>query len=385
VRLPRVVTASLAASALLLAGLTGCSSDEPGAASEVVIGIDYNDASPVDVAYYRAAQLRVDQVNASGRLGKRRLRLHGQVSRSDSTTTLRDLNQFADDSAVAAVIVGSCDQCLIDANKTIEDRGLPTIALSSADAVAVPLADRQFVFKLGPDAGDTSAALLAEIRREKTTVVSVLSSDDTAGKDAQQSLVDTMTQAGLHPSAQRTVKPTATDLSEQMAALTGSQVQALVVLTDPDLALLAAKSARATGWNGHIYFGASAAGNLFIPADASRALNGTKMAFTQTLAIDDVIATTPAKAARKQWFRDYTSRYGSYSGVAAFAGDAVDLIAAAVARAGTNRARIRDILETSQIDGLAGSLRLTPDNHSALMPQAMTLLVARAGRWRLAS
>ena len=38
------------------------------------------------------------------------------------------------------------------------------------------------------------------------------------------------------------------------------------------------------------------------------------MVFTQILAIDDVIATTPAKAARKQWFRDYTSRYGSYSG-----------------------------------------------------------------------
>jgi branched-chain amino acid transport system substrate-binding protein len=109
------------------------------------------------------------------------------------------------------------------------------------------------------------------------------------------------------------------------------------------------------------------------------------MVFTQILAIDDVLATTPAKAARKQWFRDYTSRYGTYSGVAAFAADATDLIADAVERAGDDRSRIRDILETSQIDGLSGPIRLTPDNHSGLMPQALALLVARSGRWRLAS
>jgi branched-chain amino acid transport system substrate-binding protein len=41
------------------------------------------------------------------------------------------------------------------------------------------------------------------------------------------------------------------------------------------------------------------------------------------------------------------------------------------------------VLETSQTDGLAGPIRLTPDNHSGLMPQALTLLVARSGRWRL--
>jgi branched-chain amino acid transport system substrate-binding protein len=107
------------------------------------------------------------------------------------------------------------------------------------------------------------------------------------------------------------------------------------------------------------------------------------MVFTQILAIDDVIATTPAKAARKQWFRDYTSRYGSYSGVASFAADAVELIADAVGKVGGNRQRIRDVLETSQTDGLSGPIRMTPDNHSGLMPQALTLLVARKGRWRL--
>ncbi|HKO33069.1 MAG TPA: ABC transporter substrate-binding protein, partial [Candidatus Limnocylindria bacterium] len=141
----------------------------------------------------------------------------------------------------------------------------------------------------------------------------------------------------------------------------------------------------AAKFTGRMYYDAAAAGDLFIPQNAAAASENATMVFTQTLAIDDVVATTPAKAARKQWFRDYTSRWGSYSGVAAFAADAADLIASGVAQAGTDRNRVRDILETSQIDGLSGPIRITPDNHSGLMPQALTLLVARSGRWRLAS
>jgi len=102
------------------------------------------------------------------------------------------------------------------------------------------------------------------------------------------------------------------------------------------------------------------------------------------MVIDDVIATTPAKAARKQWFRDYTSRYGSYYGFASFAADAVQLVADAVGKVGGDRDRIREVLETSQMDGLSGPIRLTPDNHSGLMPQALAMLVVRSGRWRLA-
>jgi branched-chain amino acid transport system substrate-binding protein len=121
-----------------------------------------------------------------------------------------------------------------------------------------------------------------------------------------------------------------------------------------------------------MYFDAGAAGDTFVPQKATDAMKNATMVFTQILAIDDVVATTPAKASRQQWFRDYTSRYGSYSGVASFAADAVDLIAGAVARVGGDRERIRVILET-------------PDNHSGLMPQSLTLLVVRSGRWRIAS
>jgi branched-chain amino acid transport system substrate-binding protein len=386
VRLPRRLTASVIASTLVVAALTGCDSDtESGDTTDIVIGADLASASTVDFAYTRALQLKVEQVNASGVLGDRRLVLRIQDNRNDPAISLRNISAFAKESAIAAVITGSCDECVIGAAKTINDQRIPTIALAAADEVTTPVADRRYVFKLGPNSTDSSAALVAELVRKRTRTAALLYSADRYGRGGQSKMAKELKKAGITVTAALPVRPAATDITQTVGTLTDADPDALVVWTGGDQATLAATGAKTAGYAGAVYFDAAAAGDLFLPQAARSATDKTTMVFTQILAIDDVIATTPAKATRKQWFRDYTSRYGTYSGVASFAADAIDLIADAVAKVGGDRQRIRDVLETSQTDGLSGPIRLTPDNHSGLMPQALTLLVARSGRWRLLS
>jgi branched-chain amino acid transport system substrate-binding protein len=386
VRLPRRLTASLAVSTLLAAGLAGCSGDDGSdEVTDVVIGADLASSSSTDTAYARALQLRIEQINASGQLGKKRLVLRIQDNRSDTTASLRNISTFADDPSVAAIVSGDCDECVIDATKTINEKHVPVIALAAARGVTEPVAQRRWTFKLGPNAGDSTSALVAELQRTNAKKVAVVYADDLYGRGVHDTITPLLTQAGITVTASQPIKPTATDITQIVGTLTDGEPKALLVLTGPDQAILAATSAKAAKFTGKLYLDAGAAGDLFFPQAAGPAMQGATLVFTDTLAIDDVVATNPAKAARKQWFRDYTSRYGSYSGVGAFAADAADLIAAGVRRSGTDRSAIRDIIETSQIDGLSGPIRLTPDNHSGLMPQALTLLVARSGRWRLSS
>ncbi len=388
-RLPRRATASAVVLTLLGATLTGCTSDDEPAATRtrVVIGADLASGSAVDTAYSRGLQLRIAQINASGVLGDRELVLRIEDNGSDPTSSLRNISTLAEDPSVVAVVTGSCGECAVGAVKTINDKGIPTIALTATDRVANPVADRRFLFKLGPNSADSAAALIAELQRPgvvKTRKVALLHTDDYYGTDAKARLDAKLRDVGITVTSVASIKPTATDITQAVGTLADSEPDALVFLVGPEQAALAATAAGTAKFTGRLYFDAAAAGDLFIPQEASAATENATMVFTQTLAIDDVVATTPAKAARKQWFRDYTSRYGSYSGVAAFGADAVTLIADGVAQAGTDRVRVRDILETSQIDGLSGPIRITPDNHSGLMPQALTLLVARSGRWRLA-
>jgi branched-chain amino acid transport system substrate-binding protein len=161
---------------------------------------------------------------------------------------------------------------------------------------------------------------------------------------------------------------------------------ALLVSAFPAQAVIAARTARDAGFTGHIYFDQTAAGELFLTGAGAAATNGVTMVGTQSLVIDDVIATTPAKVARKQWFNDYTAKYGNFSGYSTFAADAVQIIAKSVQASGgdTSHGNLRDIIESTQFEGLCGQIRITPNNHSGLTPQALTLLVAIGGRWRLA-
>ncbi|SCE72534.1 amino acid/amide ABC transporter substrate-binding protein, HAAT family [Micromonospora haikouensis] len=388
----RSATIAALASAVLATTLTGC---QFGAAeqdtSPIVIAVDLElsgSAAPVGKAYQRALELKVDQMNASGALGARRIELKVKDNRSDASESLRNIGDFSNDSQVSAIIMGGCNECAVGAARTINEKKIPTIALASSSAVATPVADRRYLFKLAPNAADSAAALTTELRRRGIRKVTVLNSDDSYGREGLDVLRREFDKTNIKLLSDQSVKTTDTDVSQQVATLAAREPEAMVVWTPPEQAMLAAGAAQTAGFTGSLFFDASAAGELFLGA-ASRSAERATLIFTQTMVIDDVIATTPAKAARRQWFQDYTARFGGYNGFSSFAADAVQLIADAELRAGgapgkAGRDGLRNVLETSQMDGLSGPIRMTPDNHSGLMPQALTTLVARGGRWRLA-
>ncbi|MFG3705389.1 ABC transporter substrate-binding protein [Micromonospora sp. NPDC047670] len=388
----RSATAAALASAVLATTLTGCQfgADEQDT-SPIVIAADLElsgAAAPVGKAYQRALELKIEQLNSSGALNGRRIELKVKDNRSDAAESLRNIGDFSDDSRVSAIIMGGCNECAVGAARTINEKRIPTIALASSSAVSSPVAERRYVFKLAPNAADSAAALAIEMRRKGVTKAAVLYSDDDYGREGLAALRAEFAKRGIKPPREESVKTTDTEVGEQVKALTEDKPDALVVWTPPEQAALAATAAQQAKFKGSLFFDAAAAGDLFLGA-AARATERATLVFTQTMVIDDVIATTPAKAARRQWFQDYTARFGGYNGSSSFAADAVQLIADAELRAGgepgrVDRDGIRDVLETSQMDGLSGPIRMTPDNHSGLMPQALTTLVARNGRWRLA-
>ncbi|MEU7613067.1 ABC transporter substrate-binding protein [Micromonospora sp. NPDC049204] len=371
--------------------LTGC---QFGGAeqdtSPIVIAADLElsgAAAPVGQAYKRALELKRDQLNSSGALNNRKIVLRVMDNRSDSAESLRNIVDASSDSKVSAIIMGGCNECAVGAVGTINEKRIPTIALAASGAITSPVAERRYMFKLGPNAPDSAAALTTELRRNNMRKVGVLVSDNAYGQEGATALKSELDKANITFREQR-VKTTDTDVSQQIRELASGKPDALIFWTPPEQATLAATSASQTAFRGSLYFDAGAAGDLFLGA-AARATERATLIYTQTMVIDDVIATTPAKAARRQWFQDYTARFGGYNGSSSFAADAVQLIADAELRAGgdigkVDRDGIRNVLETSQMDGLSGPIRMTPDNHSGLMPQALTTLVARNGRWRLA-
>ncbi|MFG3576687.1 ABC transporter substrate-binding protein [Micromonospora chersina] len=388
----RSASIAVLASAVLATTLTGCEiGGEPQDTSPIVIAADLElsgASAQIGKVYQRALELKVEQLNSSGALGGRKIDLKVKDNRSDAAESLRNINDFSSDSRVTAIIMGGCSECAVGAVRTIGEKRIPTVALASSGEVTEPVAERRYVFKLAPNAADSAAALTTELTRRNIRKVAVLHSADKYGQEGLAALNSEFAKAGIKLGRAESVRTTDTEVSAQIDSLVDKKPEALIVWTPPEQASLAATTARQRRYAGALFFDASAAGDLFLGPSA-RSTERATLIFTQTMVIDDVIATTPAKAARRQWFQEYTARFGGYNGYSSFAADAVQLIADAELRAGgepgkVDRSALRDVLETAQLDGLSGPIRMTPDNHSGLMPQALTTLVARGGRWRLA-
>jgi branched-chain amino acid transport system substrate-binding protein len=387
---PIRTVAALVGAVVLAGALAGCRADDRDrAGGDIVIGADLALSGPgavVGTAYQRALELKVEQVNASGVLGDRRVRLLPRDNRSEPGESTVHIGQFADAATVAAVVTGGCDDCVTGLANTANDRRVPVVALSGVEAVASPVAERRYVFRLGPDTAATVAALVAGLREQKVAAVGLLATDDSYGVEGLQALTAELGRAGVRLVRTASVGVNDTDLTRPVAELLAARPAALVLWAPPAQAMAAAVSAKQSGFTGRLVFGSPAAGELFLPADAARAAEAATMVFTATMVTDEVIATSPAKAARTRWFREYTARYGGYHAYSSFAADAVQLVVDAVlaAGAGADRDAVRDRLENARLDGLSGPVRMSPADHSGLEPQALRTLVVRDGRWQLA-
>jgi branched-chain amino acid transport system substrate-binding protein len=395
----------------LLLGVASCSfikDDE--AVPEFVVGATLELTGPnadIGKAHQNALNLEAERANASGVLGKRRLRVVTRDNQGKPDAAAAHVTEFANDSSVVGVIAGACSACSVEAAKVANTRQIPLISLAPASGVlSVTKADgkafdENFVFKLGPNSGDNVRALTTEMVRVtnksaglKVGVLRAVGAYPTPvadPKDPTKVPADEPTlasQAGVanigtvvsNVDFAADGSNLAARVTEMLGTRAADRPDAVFVWALPAQAALAVDALKNASFKGPVYLDGSAAGSLFL---SNNAIEGVTIAFPQTLAMDDVIATTPAKATRKQWFEDYTARYGAYHGQSSFAADALDLVATAVGRAGTNRPAVRGVLESVETDGLSGPIRIRPANHSGLMPQALAVFVAKGGRWRL--
>jgi branched-chain amino acid transport system substrate-binding protein len=372
------------AAALLLAG--GCQASQ-GPSEEVVIGADL-ELSGADAAigkvYAQALQLRVEQVNKEGALGNRRLTLVIRDNRSDPATSAANINALASDPSVRVLVTGSCGSCIVDSAKAVNDAKIPTISLARPTTVSTPIGDRRYIFKLAPNAEDDATALVSELSNAGPQRVSIVSQDDLFNNETAAALNSKLGKASQTlASAEKLGDPAA--VASRIARLKPTPAAGVVLASSGPAGLLA-KALKAEQFDGRVLYGSGAADSLFLSGDSAQAMEGASLVFTPTLVSDDVIATSPAKSGRNAWFRDYLSTYGTYNAYASFAADAVGLTVEAITQTNsTDRDALRTAMETARFDGLSGPIRITPQNHSGLMPQAVTMLVVANGRWRLAS
>jgi branched-chain amino acid transport system substrate-binding protein len=383
---------SCAALAAAAVGLSGCAADESSASDskgDIKIGASLELSGPtqsIGTVYKKALQLEVADLNKKGVLNGRKLKLIIKDNGTDPAKNTTNINDFIKNEHVAALIDGGCSACTVPVTSVVEKAKVPMIALSSASAVTEPVAQRQYTFKISPNPAQDADVLMTSLKQKHITSIGLLNVSNTYGQDGRKSVTALAKKNGIKVVSTQSFGQDDKDMSAQATKIKNAHPDAVVMWAVMPAAGIAAKNLEDAGIKGNeVYMDAGAGAELFVKG-AQSAAEGTHMVFPQTLAINDVTSTTPQVADQKQWFKEYSSKYGNYSGFASFAADALRMIKQAIEKTqGTDHTKLRDALETMGIDGLSGRIQNSAKQHSGLQESALAVLEVKNGEWHLSN
>jgi len=383
-RIRRAAAAAFAAALMT----TACAAEETQSASdEIPIGVSIELSGPAQVqgeAYQKALQLEVDRINAEGvKVGDRtyRIKLVVRDNKSDPTEALQVVKSMIDNDKVVAIVGGGSSPTTMSTVDAVESRGVPTVSMGSSGAIVSPPDKRRFVFKTPANTDLIVETMIEEFQRQGITKIALLSVDNAYGQ-AGLGAIEAAAKAGkvqLVASEKFTDKDK--DFTVQVTKLVAAQPEAIVVWAIPPGSTIAAKNIKASGFTGKVFFDAGAGAELFIKGAGAES-EGMYMVHPAVLAGSKITGDSPAATVQREFFQQYTAKYGNFSGFAPYAADALRLIVAAIEKAGSlDRKAIRDAMEQLTYDGVTGRYEFSPENHGGVTKDSLVLLTVRDGTW----
>ncbi|WP_412539312.1 ABC transporter substrate-binding protein [Longispora sp. K20-0274] len=385
-------------SAVLVASVAaGCgSTPQRGAAAglegEVVIGAVLELSGPgavIGTVHRNALQVTVDQLNEGGVLvgGKqRRVRLVVRDSASDPAKGAAAARELITADGVAAIVGSSTTAVTMAVVPVVEELGVPLVSLAASDAIVTPVASRKYCFKVSPNGGDIAASIAEQALRMGARKIGLLTAKGAYGDIVTQVMTGSLgarAADGLSLAKGVRFAEDGSDVADRVADLLAARPEAILIGALMPGAARAVTAIHAAGYTGKVFLDPSAGADQFLTGPVAADAEGMFMVHPAVLDPNG-IATTPAGLAQQEFRRRYIQAYDTYSGVAPSAYDALHMITEAITTTkGTDHKALRDALENTHYDGVAGNYAFGPDYHGGVSAGTLTTFVVRLGGWQL--
>jgi len=388
-RLRRRALAAIALVSALALASSGCAAEEGSSGDdEIPIGVDIELTGPASTlggSYKNALDLIINDVNKKGVLGDKKIKLIIRDNKSDPAEAVRVAKNLWDNEKIVGMIGPGTSPTGVPVSVEAEKRKIPMFTMGSSGALINPVDKHRYIFKIPPNSDDQARLQVKEIADRKLTNVAYLAPADAFGDAAEKAFVPLARESKLNLVGIERFNAKATDFTVPVTKLLAKKPQALAIAAITPASSLIAKAIKQAGFTGPVVYEGGAGAELFIQG-AQGASEGMYMVFPSILAANQVTATSPAALRQKEFFRNYSQRYGQFSGFAPFAADALNMFIEAMEKSNsTDPTKIRDAIEGNSFDGLTGRFQFTDKYHGGVDPSSLTVLTVRNGGWVLAN
>ncbi|SCF37209.1 amino acid/amide ABC transporter substrate-binding protein, HAAT family [Micromonospora viridifaciens] len=363
------------------------STADPGR-HELVIGASLEltgRGAALGVLQQRAMEITVESLNLTGiPVGnlRRAVRLEIRDNRSDPREAARQATELTRRDQVHALVGGTSAETSMAIVEVAQNLQVPFVSLAAGDDIVLPLAQRTYIYKLTPDAGDVARRMARLINSLEVRRVVLLAADGLHGDSGVRAVRSALRDLDLELT--RVVRLPASGRSFTSAArraAAGGPDGVIVWGTAPDSGT-AARELRRAGHRGPLFFDPGAVAEDTLIGSNAAAVEGAYAVHPACLAASTLTTTTTAELARRDFTYRYIQRHGSFSGFAPYGSDAVRLLAAA-ARAATSvdRGRLRAYLQTQVTEGISGGYAFAPIRHGGMERDSLGVYVVSQRAW----
>ncbi|GAB7531498.1 ABC transporter substrate-binding protein [Pseudomonas sp. 3A(2025)] len=358
--------------------------------AEVTIGVITSSSGPI-------AQVGIPQKNSVAlmptKVGDQTVRYISLDDGSDPTASVKAFKKLVDEEKVDAIIGPSGSPNAMGVIQFAAASGTPMLAPVGTAAVVLPMNEqKKWVFKTTQNDDLIAQALMQDMLKRGIKTLGFIGTADPYGENWAKVIGALAEKNGIKIVASERFQ-------RQDTSVTGQGLK--VLMARPDAVLVAAPGSSAVmpqstlydqGYKGQMYQTHGAALEQFLQLGGKK-VEGTILAASLMLVIDEIPADHPSKALAANYIDAYKKAYGQTP--ATFGANVYDAglllekaipVAEQKARPGTPefRAALRDALEqTRELPGTQGVYTMSAADHSGFDDRGRELITVKDGRWTL--
>ena len=368
------------------AGLVLAASTWSTAAAAIKVGAIFAVTGPASFLggpEARSAAMAVARINREGGINGEQVELIVKDSAGSPEKAVSFAKQLIEEDKVVAIIGPSTSGESMAVKKIAEDGRTVLISCAAAEVIVDPVAS--YVFKTPQKDSFAARKIFAEMQRQSITTIAVASGNDGFGKAGKEQLAKNAAEFGITIVAEDVYDKSATDLTASVAKLRANpEIQAVVNWSIVPAQAILAKNIRQAGWDVPL-FQSHGFGNIKYVEAAGAAAEGIIFPCGLLLVAESLPDEHPQKALLMQYKTEYETLHKEQaSAFGGYAYDALNMVAAAVRSAGTDRARVRDAVEgLKNFLGVGGVFSFSPEDHNGLDIDSFAMMTVKDGRFIL--
>ena len=368
------------------AGLVLAASTWSTAAAAIKVGAIFAVTGPASFLggpEARSAEMAVARINREGGINGEQVELIVKDSAGSPEKAVSFAKQLIEEERVVAIIGPSTSGESMAVKKIAEDGRTVLISCAAAEVIVDPVA--RYVFKTPQKDSFAARKIFAEMQRQSITTIAVASGNDGFGKAGKEQLEKLAPEFSIRLALSETYDSKATDLSALVAKMKANPaIQAVVNWSVAPAQAIIAKNMRQANWRVPL-FQSHGFGNIRYAEAAGAAAEGIIFPCGLLLVAESLPDEHPQKALLMQYKTEYETLHKEQaSAFGGYAYDALNMVAAAVRSAGTDRARVRDAVEgLKNFSGVGGVFSFSPEDHNGLDIDSFAMMTVKDGRFIL--